>query len=131
MTFQATNTGEKSAAGNQPKAREVTRAGIQSHVDVLKSSVAIQESTADHVAKRFLNPLGQRLSKAQQGKVTLAEMARHFRLDRVLEALEGALWVEKQVIHEETAKKINLDPDLHDKLRESVGHIKVVRNPTT
>ena len=95
-------------------------------MDIFKVAITVQENTADLIAKKFLNPLGLRISKAEKGKVTLAEMARHFRLDRILEALEGALSVEKHMTEVDVARKINLNADLRDKLQGGVGIIKVV-----
>lgn len=111
-----------------PALASPTRAQLISLLESFKSSVGLQEKTADHVAKRYLLPLGNKLHRGDKGKVTLAEMTRHFRMDRIIETLEGTLWVEKQLLEESTIEHINLNALLYAKWKDGIAEIKVVRN---
>ena len=115
---------QESGATKSAPPVSVSRESIDGLLTVLKASVVVQEETADALAKRILNPLGHKISRAAKGKVTLAEMTRHLRLDRVLEALEGAIWAEKKLCSDDTY--FPLRAELRDQLQTSVSAIKMV-----
>ncbi|ELT97747.1 hypothetical protein CAPTEDRAFT_226682 [Capitella teleta] len=91
-------------------------------LESFRTSVNHQRKTADQVARKFLIPMGSRIHK--HSKTTLAEMTRHFRLDRIVETLEGILWIENELTQDNMLRHITLDGEMFAEWNQAVADIK-------